>query len=184
MLYNSNFDNSSFQSVNWREFNKSIDDPCTIQQRTEDNEKKLKFVTTNHIDLLEAKNNLNFYGMTLKDSLFVPSDNIDKDSNLRIGSHGNIMTNCKIRNEFGQLPFPTMPSRYQLHHGDVDVEDSIRNLSNTNKKACNPKDDDFHNRYFYIFGVPGVEKINPVDYVETKKFGPRGGISTRFRNNE
>ena len=43
MLYNSNFEDSEFQKVNWREFNRTIDDPCAIQQRTQDNNKKLKF---------------------------------------------------------------------------------------------------------------------------------------------
>ena len=47
MLYNSNFDDSEFQNVKKREFNRTIDDPCAIQQRVHDNGKKLKFITTN-----------------------------------------------------------------------------------------------------------------------------------------
>ena len=46
-------------SNNARDFNKTRDDSCAIQRRDYDNTKKLKFITTNHIDLLEAKEKLN-----------------------------------------------------------------------------------------------------------------------------
>jgi hypothetical protein len=162
----------------YREQNKTIDDPCAIQQRTEDNEKKLKFVTTNFRDLIDAKKNLNFYGMTIKDSLFVPADQMDKDSALRQGEAGGVLTQCNTKNGFGALPLPTMPSRFQMYHGDVAVEDSMRNILNTNRKSCNPKASEFYNRSFYIFDhveVPDASKS-----VETDAFGPRGGASTRF----
>ncbi len=181
MLYSSNFDDSTFQQVSKREFNKTIDDPCSIQQRTQDNSKKLKFITTNHIDLIDAKANLNFFGMTIKDQLFVPAEQIDSFSSLRQGESGNIMTNCNVRNEFGQLPFPTMPSRYQLSHGDVAIEDGMRNFLETKKNSCNPRDSELYKRHFYIFdNTPGVEPPNAIQSVETDAFGPRGGLSTRF----
>lgn len=182
MLYNSNFEDSSFQKVNWREFNRTIDDPCAIQQRDDDNNKKLKFVTTNHVDLLEAKEKLNFYGMTIKDQLFVPSENMDEDSFLRYGKTGGVMTNPNIKNEFGQLPFPTMPSKYQTAHGNLELEDSLRlPLLETNRQSCNPIDTMYHNRSFYIFDdKSGIETPKPVNSVEVTDFGPRGGINTRF----
>ena len=182
MLYNSNFDDSSFQQVNWREFNRTIDDPCAIQQRTDDNVKKLKFMTTNHIDLLEAKEKLNFYGMTMRDQLFVPAENMDGDSFLRYGKTGGILTHCNVKNEYGQLPMPTIPSRYQLAHGDVDIEDSIRTpLFETNKQSCNPHDIKYHDRSFYIFNdKEGIETPDAVKSVESQQFGPRGGINSRF----
>lgn len=182
MLYPNNFDDSGFQAVNRREFNKSIDDPCAIQQREQDNNKKLKFITTNHRDLLDAKKNLNFYGMTVKDQLFVPADRMDTFSELRQGQSGNILTNCNVKNEYGQLPFPTMPSRYQMYHGDVDKEDSMRYaLLEANRKTCNPLDTQYFERYFYIFDdKSGVEKPNALKTIQTPELGPRGGISTRF----
>lgn len=185
MLYNSNFDDSKFQSVSWREFNKSIDDPCAIQQRTQDNAKKLKFITTNHRDLLDAKDTLNFYGMTVKDQLFVPAEQMDAFSELRQGKSGNILTNCNVKNEYGQLPFPTMPSRYQLYHGDVEKEDSMRySLLEANRKTCNPKDTEFFQRHFYLFNdAAGVETPNALKSVQTPDMGPRGGASTRFAMN-
>lgn len=180
MNYFSNFDDSSFQEVKFREFNKTIDDPCAIQQRNNDNSKKLKFVTTNHIDLLEAKDKLNFFGMTIKDKLFVPAEHMDEDSNLRYGETGGILTNCNVRHGFGQLPFPTMPSRYQLAHGDVEIEDSMRNLLEANKKSCNPHDMEYYKRSFYLFNKE--DEPIPIKSVEEKSFGPRGGVPSRFFN--
>lgn len=183
VLYNGNFDDSDFQKVSsgYREFNKTIDDPCAIQQRNQDNDKKLKFVTTNHIDLLEAKQAYNFYGMTTKDTLFVPgAAQMESDSSLRLGEQGNILTNCNVRNEYGQLPLPTMPFKGQLFHGDVDIEDKLRTFTTeTNRKTCNPKDSEYYQRSFYIFGQT-VESPNASKSVETPDMGPRGGVSTRF----
>lgn len=178
MLYNSNFKQSTQTS---REFNRTIDDPCFIQQQSQDNSKKLKFVTTNHLDLLNAKNDLNFYGISIKNQLFVPSENIDQFSSLRQGQSGNIITNCNIKNEYGQLPFPTMPSKYQTSHGDINQE-TILTKSNyvVNRKTCNPKDTAYYNRSFYLF--ENVEAPNALKSVETSQMGPRGGISTRFSN--
>ena len=88
------------------------------------------------------------------------------------------MTNCKVKNGFGQLPLPTMPGRFQLFHGDVDVEDSMRNLRENNKKSCNPSDKEFQNRSFSIFNdSKGIETPNAVKSVETIR---RGGVDTRF----
>ena len=138
--------------------------------------KKLKFITTNFRDLLDGKDVLNFYGMASRDQLFVPADKIDTYSLLRQGESGNIITNCNIKNEYGQLPFPTMPAKYQLFHGDVGVEDYLQ-MSNveTQRKACNPNESDFYERSFYIFD--GIEKPDPTKSVE--QFN-RAGITTRF----
>jgi len=179
MIYSSNFDESRFKSSG--EFNRTIDDPCATQQRLLDNNKKLKFVTTNFRDLLDAKEQLNFYGMTIKDKLFVPAEEMDKDSKLKYGETGGIITNCKTKHGFGQLPFPTLPSRYQLYHGDVDIEDSIRNLSDNTKNACNPRDTEYYKRHFYLFDdSQGIETPDAIKSIETPDFGPRGGVSTRF----
>lgn len=157
-----------------REFNRTIDDPCALQQRNDDNSKKLKFITTNHRDLLEAKENYNFFGMAIKDKLFVPSEQIDESSNLRQGDS----TNCKTKFGFGALPLPTLPSRYQLYHGDVDIEDSMRNFTDNNRRSCQTTDPNFHSRHFYIFD--GLEAPDAAKSVEDRSFGPRGGLSTRF----
>jgi len=182
MLYNSNFDASDFKKETPREFNRLSEDSCYIQTKDESNAKKLKFITTNHSDLLDAKEKLNFFGMTVKDQLFVPAENIDSDSNLRLGKTGGVSTNCKAKNEFGQLPFPTMPARYQLAHGDIGKEDELRiNPGVPNKQSCNPRDTEYFKRSFYIFDEKtGIEIPDATKSVETKDFGPRGGLNTRF----
>lgn len=179
MIYNSNFESPNLAPTS--EFNRTIDDECAQKQRLDDNTKKLKFVTTNFRDLLDAKTELNYYGMTLKDKLFVPQEEMDRESKLKYGETGGIITNCKGKNDLGQLPLPTMPSRYQLFHGDVDIEDSMRNLSDNTKNACIPRDSKFHDRFFYLFDdSKGIETPNATKSIETAGFGPRGGVATRF----
>jgi hypothetical protein len=184
MIYNnSNLVNTEFEKVNFRGNNRTLDDPCAIQQRDGDNGKKLKYMTTTFRELIEAKDNLNFFGMTMKDQLFVPSEKVDKYSEILNGKSGNLLTQCNTRNGFGQLPFPTMPSKYQLSRGDVQIEDSIRNLTEVNKNSCNPREDDFYSRYFYIFDdKQGIDTPNALKSVETDDFGKRGGVDTRFRS--
>ena len=60
--YFSNFDDTKFKDVQKNEFNRTSDDECFIKSRNNENSKKLKFITTNHIDLLENKDKLNFFG--------------------------------------------------------------------------------------------------------------------------
>lgn len=160
------------------EYNRTMDDPCAIVQRNNDNGKKLKFITTNHADLIQAKDSLNFFGMSIKDSLFVPSNKMDEDSSLRMGGKGGVMTNCNTVNSFGALPLPTAPSMYQLFHGDVEKEDAMRYNIESNRKSCIPTETTFFDRSFYIF--KGIEEPSPIKSVETSTFGPRGGASTRF----
>lgn len=182
MYYQTNINDKTFEELQKgsREMNKQIDDPCYIQLHSEENNKKLKFVTTNYIDLLDGKDKLNFFGISVKDQLFVPSDKMNTYSDLLNGSQGNIMTNPNVRYGFGPLPMPTLPSRYQLYHGDIDVEDSMRNLYETKKNSCNPRELDFHNRHFYIFDdKQGIETPNASNSIENQEFGPRGGVSTR-----
>lgn len=181
MLYNSNFDDQEFQAAKKREFNKTIDDPCALQQRQDDNSKKLKFITTNHKDLLDAKTDMNFFGIALKDQLFVPEEKMDDDSNLRYGKTGGVLTNMNTKNLFNQLPLPTLPYRGQLSRGDVATEDTFRNLYETKRNSCNPRDSEYFQRHFYIFDESkGIEVPQPEKSVETQSLGPRGGISTRF----
>lgn len=164
---------------NLREFNKTIDDPCAIQQRNTDNSKKFKFITTNHIDLLNAKTDYNFFGMTLKDQLFVPGENMDTYSSLIQGTSGNINTNCNVKNGFGQLPL-NIPSRYQTAHGNIELESNFRHLSESNRKTLNPKDSNFHDRYFSLFdNVQGVEVEAPKALNSVENW-QRAGISSRF----
>jgi len=182
MIYNnSNLVDTEYEKVDFRESNRTLDDPCAIQQRDGDNNKKLKFMTTSFRELIEAKDNMNFFGMTLKDQLFVPSENVDKYSDMLNGQSGNTLTQYNVRQGFGQLPFPTMPGKFQLSRGDVQIEDSMRHLTEINKNSCNPRDTVFYDRYFYIFDDKGgIDTPDAFKSIETDGFGRRGGIDTRF----
>lgn len=186
-VYPKNWDGSDFEKYKMTEFNRMSEDVCYNKQKDKDNNKKLKFYTTNHIDLLQGKEELNFFGLAIKDSLFVPGDKIDDYSNLINSKNGGELTNCKFKNTFGQLPLLTTPYRGQVSHGDISIEDSkIRGLVNIKRNACLPRDIKFEERSFTIFDdIQNIETPNPFKSVETLdkgfEFG-RNGISGRFVN--
>lgn len=160
-----------------REFNKTIDDPCAIQQKNEDNSKKYKFITTNHIDLLNAKTDYNFFGMTMRDQLFVPGEKMDTYSSLLQGTSGNINTNCNVKNGFGSFPL-NIPSKYQTSHGDLQLENNFRHFTESNRKTINPKDNNYYDRYFYLFDDKnGAQTPNALNSVENWS---RSGMPSRF----
>jgi hypothetical protein len=183
-LYPANFDDSEFTKCKNNEFNRLNEDLCYNQQKDFSNNKKLKFVTTNHIDLIEAKEKLNFFGVGIRDQLFVPGDKIDTYSNLLNGRDGNQLTQCNVRNGFGQLPIPTTPYRGQLQHGDVVIEDSIRNILEVKKNSCLPRDAQFEKRSFTIFdNSQNIQEPQAIKSVETPVVGfelGRNGMATRF----
>jgi len=177
--YFSNFDESQnvFNKDKPREFNKLIDDPCDIKQRNYSNDQKLKFVTTSFSDLINAQSKKNYFGINVENQLFVPSELMDDNSKLRYGVNGNILTNCNVKNTLGELPLSTMPARYQLSHGDIEIEDNMRNFMDSNKSSCNPKDTEYYKRSFYIF--EGIEIPDATKSIETDL---RCGVSTRYPN--
>ena len=167
---------SEFEKYKFSEFNRTSEDSCFNKRKDNDNDKKLKFVTTNYIDLLESKEKLNFFGIGVRDQLFVPGDRIDNYSDLLNGKDGGKLTNNKVRQGLGQLPLPTAPYRGQLHHGDVIKEDSIRNYIEVKKNACLPKDVNFEQRSFTIFDdAQGIEIPNANRSVEQTENGFNAG---------
>jgi hypothetical protein len=184
----SNFDDSSFAKYENTDSNRLISDDCAIQQKIQDNSKKLKYITTNYVDLLEANKKLNFFSIGVKDQLFAPADKIDDLSNLRNGVDGGQLTSLNERRciELGQLPVPTMPYRGQLFHGDVNIEDNIRNNIQVKKHSCLPKDTEFYDRSFSIFNnSQEIETPMPSKSVELPESGfqfGRVGLPSRFCN--
>jgi hypothetical protein len=185
--YFANFDAAPFESHENVDSTHLTSDPCYIQARNDDNAKKLKFVTTNHIDLIEAKDKLNFFSVGIQDTLFTPSSaKIDEYSSLVNGNKGGSLTNLKEKRgiELGQLPVPTMPYRGQLFHGDVDIEDTMRNELQVKKNACLPRESDFYNRSFTIFDEKlNIETPKPIKSVEKPEDGfalGRVGVASRF----
>jgi len=183
-LYSANFDDMEFKKYKNNEFNRLNEDLCYNQQKDFSNDKKLKFITTNHIDLIEAKDKLNFFGIGLRDQLFVPGDKIDEYSNLLNGNNGNTLTQCNVRNGFGQLPIPTTPYRGQLQHGDINIEDSIRNIIEVKKNSILPRDSEFQKRIFTIFDdSQHIYEPKAIKSVETPDIGftlGRNGVASRF----
>ena len=148
-----------------------LDDECEQQQRDQEDGTKLKYVTTNHVDLLEGHQQ-NWFGVSLRDQLFTPAENMDGDSYLRQAK----LTNCKIRNNYGQLPIPTLPALHNSHAQDTDKEVNLWPLHNRDRKECQPRETDFHNRSWYVF--PDM-KHQAIKSVQTSN-SYRQGSSTRF----
>lgn len=191
-MYPSNFDNSDFVKQNIREFNGLKSDPCELQREIKEDRKKLQYITTNHIDLLngnlQSPGAMSFFGIDFRDELFTPAKYIDQYSHLRTGGGGNILTNCNVRLGFGQLPIPTMPSRYQLKYGPPVLEQNMRNFYVNKSQACIPRDTELYKRHFEIFNPQvGVEIPDAQKSITDSKysfFGPRGGVTTRFELRE
>ena len=183
-FYSANFDDSAFNKYKNNEFNRLNNDACYINQRDTSNNKKLKFITTNHIDLIEAKDKLNFFGIGVRDTLFVPGEKIDDYSNLLNGKNGQVLTNCNVKNGFGTLPMPTTPYRGQLQHGDIKIEDSMRNNLGIKKNTCLPRESNFEKRVFSIFDdSQNILTPSAIKSVETPDIGfslGRSGMATRF----
>lgn len=148
------------------------DDACEQQKRNQEDSTKLKYVTTNHIDLLNGHKQ-NWFGIALRDQLFTPAENMDADSQLRHGT----LTNCKVRNNFGQLPIPTLPSLANSRAQDTDIESKyIWSQLTRERKECNPRETNFHDRSFYTFPEIKHQAIKSVQ----KSTHYRQGVSTRF----
>jgi hypothetical protein len=177
-----NFDSSAFKQNSG--MTRLHYDPCEEQAKDVDNKKKLKFMTTNHIDLLNGATNHNFFSIGLKDQLFVPGEKVDTWSNLLNGDFGGKMTNCRVKNEYGQLPIQ-IGYHGQSYHGDVTTEDSMRNNLQVKKNSCLPREGEFYNRTFALFEETGIEVPNATRSVEKPEDGfslGRNGASTRFIN--
>jgi hypothetical protein len=165
---------------------KPRDPGCYIVSQKNENAERMKYYTTNHIDLLTAKDKLNAFSIDYRDTLFAPSaKNIDVDSRLTQSK----LTRCKVKHGFGQLPFPTMPQKHQLSHNNekITVEDEIRFLDYGNslkKKTCIPRDSDFYKRSFYIFddnnNIELPDALLSVERPENMWSELRCGIPTRF----
>lgn len=185
-LYPANFDDSAFKQYTKNEFNKLSEDACYKIRREEDNKQRLKHFTTNFVDLANAQvTRNNFFGIDIQDNMFVPAPQvIDEYSSLVNSKNGGQLTNCKVRNGFGQLPIQA-PYRGQAAHGDVDIEDSIRIYLEPKYNSCLPKDPEYQKRSFAIFDdSQRIETPDAQKSVENKDNGfekGRVGLPSRFQ---
>jgi hypothetical protein len=139
---------------------------------------------------MDSKFTGNIFNINYSDSLFVPSEQIDLSSSLRQGGYmsdslGGQLTNVRLKTSLGQLPLPTLPSKYQSSHNinEIDLEDNLRFQDYTNslkKNTCVPRDNTFHDRFFTIFS-DDIPLPNPLNSVENFQ---RAGIPSRNLNRQ
>lgn len=156
----------------YQEFNRLRDDLCDQQQRFDSNAKKLKFITTNHRDLIDSRSDGNFFSIQLSDGVNVPPQQIDGESVLKYAD----LTQLNCRQGLDMLPVQ-MGSKYPTAHGDTVIEDQMRNEYTRTKRSCQPIDCAFYERSFGIFET--VEVPDALKSVETRD-AFRGGVQTRF----
>ena len=183
--YYSNFDDTLFKQYENTDSTRLFADKCAIDAKNKENNKKLKFITTNYIDLLENKEKLNFFGYSVKDTLFVPGEQMDTYSNLLNGKSGGEWTKCNVKYGLGQLPIPTTPYRGQLQHGDFTTEFNLQQgIDQVRRNTCLPRDNNYQDRVFEIFSdSQGIDTPNPSFSVESSANGfslGRMGANTRF----
>jgi hypothetical protein len=188
--YYSNFEFTEDNIPPNGDLTKLSEDSCYIQQKQMDNDVKLKYMTTNFNDLMDSKFTGNIFNINYSDSLFVPSEQIDLSSSLRQGGYmsdslGGQLTNVRLKTSLGQLPLPTLPSKYQSSHNinEIDLEDNLRFQDYTNslkKNTCVPRDNTFHDRFFTIFS-DDIPLPNPLNSVENFQ---RAGIPSRNLNRQ
>jgi hypothetical protein len=152
--------------------NRQRDDACNIQLNTDNNSTKLKYLTTNFVDLEEAETTSNFFSIGLKGSLYTPADKITQETELQ---HSEV-TNQRAKTGFGALPLPTMPGKYfQNAYGDPEVEENIRGVYLTRDRVLEQYNGMAYNRTFPTFPEGSVYD-NMLNFVEDT---PRGGEYSR-----
>lgn len=159
------------------DLNRLKDDKCYKDIKIKSDNHKLRYYTTSFSDLLDAQiNKDNFFGLTIKNELFVPTSKIDIYSDLINGENGMKLTNQYTkRGTNTSYPLPTIPGKYQTAHGDIDIEDNLR-MVNINKyqKSCITIECNHNERTFQLF----TENNFPVNAVADIKF--KVGVQTRF----
>jgi hypothetical protein len=180
-----NYSNFSYIKNNEIKSKQTPQNNCYIISQKDDNSARLKYYTTNHVDLLTAKDKLNAFAIDYRDTLFAPlAKDIDIDSNLTQSK----LTRCKVKHGFGQLPL-IIQQKHQLSHNNekLSEEDKMRFLdysNNMKKKTCIPRDSDFHNRFFYLFddskNIEKPDALKSVELPENMWQNLRCGRPTRF----
>lgn len=146
-------------------------DVCNVNQKNQGNDKKLKYFTTNHADLLQANATQNFF-------------TIGKTRTLGADTKGNLivpaLTNERYRTDLG-----TLPVNLGLRTRKVDPvqEANVRGFgAEETKNSVVARSQDFYTRSFTIF-TGNMEVPSALKSVEKKEDGfkdGRAGTSTRF----
>jgi hypothetical protein len=149
-------------------------DTLNATAREVDSTKPLKYFTTNFFDN-EVKLSR---GINFSDGIGIPMCRVDIDSKQRYAP----ITNLNFPQSLPALPLPTT-ANYSKGQGPVDIEDSIRNQYQRERKDCIDKDTQYYKRSFGIFDGLEVVPNGCVDNYVQKSVGFRQGASTRDINN-
>ena len=145
-------------------------DNCYLQKHITENNQKFKFLTTNFVDLETANTQFNHFGISRKNGLFTPAENVHTETSLFKSEN----TNFREKAQMGQLPLPTLPGKYfQNAYGDPKVEATIRGQAVY--RLGRVTDNDSYNRISVNY-PPRVTIPKPINSVEEDI---RGGIPTR-----
>jgi hypothetical protein len=159
------------------DLNRLKDDDCYQVARNNSDGKKLRYYTTSFKDFLDAQTNKeNYFGLTIKNELFVPTSKIDTYSDLVNGTNGQMLTNQYTkRGTDTSYPLPTIPAKYQLAHGNIEIEDNLRMVNNyKTQKSCLPIECNYNEKTFQIF-----EKNSPPQNI-AQNVKLQVGVQTRF----
>lgn len=136
-----------------------------------DSDKPLRYYTTSFYQIGD-----NFTRGIMNDSDYgAPGTTVDIGTKIRDSS----ITKDRYRHGRGQLPMSTTAS-YLNAQGDTYIEDmNLRNGPLRAKNSCQPRDNKFYERSFYIFdGMPYVPNQDPDTFAQRCP-SYRQGIDTR-----
>jgi hypothetical protein len=158
------------------------DDGCFNQVKDIQDQKKFKYYTTNHIDLLDSRQKKNFLSISANEGQRVGSKEIDGDSKFRYTQQSK----CKGHQSLGELPL-NMQGRNRTGHNikHLDTEYNLLNDINTEnfkRHSKIPRDNNYTNRTFTIFDNKNdtPDALKSVEKPELNGCARRGGENTRF----
>jgi hypothetical protein len=148
---------------------RSTNDSCFIQNKDKSNFDREKYSTTSFTDLIEAQRNGGSFNSV---DYGIPSDKINIYSELVNGIRGGYNSECyTTRGTRNNLPI-ILGAKYNVSHGDIDVEDSIRDDFIRDKNPPRYLADNV-DRVFEIF----TGLVTPTNNVTKVS---QAGIQTRF----
>lgn len=145
-------------------------DLCAERARFKNSTDKLKYYTNMYFNEGCNPSHYDFLGSLPKDGRGIAQCAIDESNSLR----KQRLTQAGFPQQLGTIPMaaPNMSRGCLI----ADVESSLRPLNMSERKECNPKGHNYHERSFYIFDDFCYDHASVQNTVWP---GHRGGIDTR-----
>jgi len=150
-------------------------DSCFIIKDNKESTKPLKYYTRDFFD----KEMIQEKGINFHSSFGTPPCSIDDNTSIRIGD----LTNYNLPRNIHNLPLPTTAG-LSKGQGHVETEQRIRPRIQRTIKPCQPREDRFHDRHFYIFDSLPVVPNKCVKNVVQKNNSYRQGEDSRYTSNK